>query len=341
MKAAVTLGPERMEVRTLADPAPGPGQALLAVCAVGLCGSDVHLYRGTHPYSRFPTVQGHEFSAVVKGLADDYDGPLRLGDLVAVEPFIPCRQCIACRRGHPNCCVNLAVLGAHVDGALVEEIVMDAGSCYAVGALDVETAALVEPVSIGLQAVTRSGAGSGDTVVVFGAGPIGEAAVLAAHDRGASVMAVDLLDNRLVVAAKMGADRTVNAAATDLGEAVEEWTAGDGPTVIIEATGVGHLLRSAVDLVAPSGTVVVVGISNDEVPLSVATFTRKEVNVLGSRNNAGLFGQAVDLVKRNQERAAQLITHRFKFAEVPDALEFVMTHADEAEKVLVMVQDGT
>lgn len=116
---------------------------------------------------------------------------------------------------------------------------------------------------------------------------------------------------------------------------------GKGPAVIIEATGVGHLLRSAVDLVAPSGTVVVVGISNDEVPLSVATFTRKEVNVLGSRNNSGLFGQAVDLVQRNQVRAAQLITHRFKFDEVPDAMEFVMTHADEAEKVLVLVRDGT
>jgi L-gulonate 5-dehydrogenase len=340
MKAAVTLGPEHMELRLVPDIGPGPGQALLSVCVVGLCGSDVHLYRGTHPYSRFPTVQGHELSGVVEALADDYDGTLRVGDLVAVEPFTPCGTCIACRRGHANCCTNLAVLGAHVDGALVERIAMDASSCYPVGALDVETAALVEPVSIGLQAVVRSGATSGDTVVVMGAGPIGQAIVLAAHDRGASVMAVDILDNRLALAAEMGADVTVNTSGRDMEKEVRKWTAGEGPTVVIEATGVGHLLRSAVDMVAPSGTVVVVGISNDEVPLSVAAFTRKELNLLGSRNNTGLFGAAVDLVQRNRDRVAHLVTHRFKFDETPEALSFVMGHADEAEKVLVMVQDG-
>ena len=216
MKAAVTLGPEHMELRSVPAVEPGPGQALLSVCVVGLCGSDVHLYRGTHPYSRFPTVQGHELSGVVKGLAHGYDGALNIGDLVAVEPFIPCGTCIACRRGHPNCCSNLAVLGAHVDGALVEEITMNANSCHPVGQLDVETAALVEPVSIGLQAVARSGAREGDTVVVIGAGPIGQTIVLAAHDRGASVMAADILDNRLALALDMGADVTVNTSVDDL-----------------------------------------------------------------------------------------------------------------------------
>ncbi len=340
MKAAVTLGPEHMELRSVADIEPGPGQAVLSVCVVGLCGSDVHLYRGTHPYSRFPTIQGHELSGVVRELAEDYDGTLSVGDLVAVEPFIPCGACIACRRGHPNCCTNLAVLGAHVDGALVERIAMDVNACYPVDQLDVETAALVEPVSIGLQAVVRSGATNGDTVVVIGAGPIGQAVVLAAQDRGASVMAVDLLDNRLALAAQMGAEVTVNTSVHELAAEVDEWTAGEGPTVVIEATGVGRLLRSAVDLVAPSGTVVVVGISNDEVPLSVATFTRKEINLLGSRNNKGLFGSAVDLVQRNRDRVAQLVTHRFKFDETPEAISFVMTHSDVAEKVLVVVQDG-
>jgi L-gulonate 5-dehydrogenase len=232
------------------------------------------------------------------------------------------------------------VLGAHVDGALVERIVIDAASCYPVGHLGVETAALVEPVSVGLQAVVRSGATTGDTVVVMGAGPIGQSIVLAAQDRGASVMVVDILDNRLALAAEMGADVTVNTSDHELKEEVDEWTGGEGPTVVIEATGVGQLLRSAVDLVAPSGTVVVVGISNDEVPLSVAAFTRKELNLLGSRNNTGLFGSAVDLVQRNRERVAHLVTHRFKFDETPEAISFVMAHADEAEKVLVMVQDG-
>jgi L-gulonate 5-dehydrogenase len=337
MKAAVTLSPEHMELRDVPEVRAGAGQALLAVCAVGLCGSDVHLFKGTHPYSRFPTVQGHEFSGVVEALGEGYEGPLRIGDLVAVEPSRTCGYCVACRRGHRNCCVNVATMGAHVDGALADHVAVAAASCYRVGPLGYETAALVEPVSIGLQAVVRSGATSADRLLVIGAGPVGQAIVLAARDRGATIMAADLLDNRLALAAAMGADLTVNTSRQDLTAAVADWTEGEGPTVVVEATGVPGLVRAAVDLVAPSGTVVVVGISTEEVALPVALFTRKEINLVGSRNNNGLFGSAVDLVQRNEELVASWITHRFPFAEAPDAVRFAMTHASEAEKVLVVV----
>lgn len=339
MRAAVTLAPEQMEIREVPAARASAGQALLSVCAVGLCGSDVHLFKGTHIYSRFPTVQGHEFSGLVEVLSEGYEGPLQVGDLVAVEPSRTCGHCIACRRGHRNCCVNVATMGAHVDGALADQVAVDATSCYQVGALSYETSALVEPVSIGLQAVVRSGAGADDSVLVIGAGPIGQAIVLAARDRGAAVMAADLLDNRLALASQMGANLTVNTARQDLGAAVADWTAGEGPTVVIEATGVPRLVRTAVDLVAPSGTVVVVGISTEDVALPVATFTRKEINLLGSRNNNGLFGAAVELVQRNEERVSSWITHRFPFVEAPDAVRFAMTHPSEAEKVLVVVQE--
>jgi L-gulonate 5-dehydrogenase len=230
-------------------------------------------------------------------------------------------------------------MGAHVDGALADYVAVDAASCYRVGPLGYETAALIEPVSIGLQAVVRSGAGPGDRVLVIGAGPIGQAIVLAARDRGAAVMAADLLDNRLALAAAMGADITVNTSRHDLSAAAAEWTEGDGPTIVVEATGVPGLLRTSVDLVAPSGTVVVVGISTEEVALPVAVFTRKEINLLGSRNNNGLFGAAVELVQRNEELVSSWITHRFPFAEAPEALRFTMTHSSEAEKVLVVVRE--
>lgn len=177
-------------------------------------------------------------------------------------------------------------------------------------------------------------------MLVIGAGPIGQAAILAASDRGARVMAVDRLDNRLALARATGAELTLNTALQELGPLVEEWSEGEGPTVVIEATGVPVLIQEAVRLVAPSGTVVIVGISPDEVSIPIPTFTRKEINLLGSRNNAGLFGSAVDLVQRNSNRVANLITHRFPFSRAPEAMEFATTRQFEAQKVLVMMGDG-
>ena len=337
MRAAMTVSPRQMDLVDLPVPQPGPGQVLLRVRMVGLCGSDVHLFLGDHPYARFPQVQGHEFCGVIEEFGPGYEGRLQPGDLVAVEPLRPCGDCYACRRGHPNCCCRLEVMGAHVPGALAEHVTVPVTACYPAAELTAELAALVEPTSIGLQAVVRSGAGAGDRVLVLGAGPIGQTAALGAADRGAEVMVADRLGNRLDLAARLGAARTVNTEHDSLSEAVTGWTAGDGPAVVIDATGVPALIRQGVDLVAHSGTVVIVGISLQEVALPVTEFTRKELNVLGSRNNAGLFGDAVDLVARHQDRARRLITHRFPFGEAAAAIDFAVSHPEEAEKVLVVM----
>jgi L-gulonate 5-dehydrogenase len=337
MRAAVTYEPGRMEVRDVSPPAPGSGEVLLETQVVGICGSDVHLFLGDHPYSRFPGVQGHEFSAVVAELGAGDTGTLQVGDLVAVEPLRSCGTCLACRRGHPNCCRELAVMGAQIDGALAEQIAAPAASCYPVGDLPADIAALVEPTSIGLQTVSRAGVQAGDQVVVLGTGPIGQTATLAAADRGARVLAVDILPNRLAIAAELGAEVTVNSAESSAADAVHDWAGPDGPAIVIDATGLPSLIRMAVEIVAHSGTVVIVGITTQQVSLPVTEFTRKELNVLGSRNNAGLFGESVDLVSRHRERAAQMISHRFGFADVAEAVQLAADHPDEAAKVLVRI----
>jgi L-gulonate 5-dehydrogenase len=341
MKAAVTTGPGQMEFRDVPAAEFGEAEAVLQTQVVGLCGSDIHLFYGDHPYVRYPIVQGHEFSAVVVELGPGQPGSLRCGDLVAVEPLRPCRTCLACRRGHPNCCRTLEVVGAHLDGALRESLVVPAASCYGVGDLPADLAALVEPTSIGLQAVTRAGVAAGEQVVVLGAGPIGQTAAMAAADLGAEVLAVDLLDNRLAIAGHLGAAVTVNASSEDVAGAVRDWAGDDGPVAVIEATGQPSLVRLAVDLVAHSGTVVVVGITTSEVALPVVDFSRKEINLLGSRNNAGLFGKAVDLVARHRDEAMQMITHRFAFGDAPAALRFAAEHPQEAGKVQVLMGAAT
>ncbi len=337
MRAVVTQAPKVMEVVEKPEPTAAPGQALISVEVVGICGSDLHLYLGDHPYATYPQTQGHEFSGTIVAFGAGYTGPLKIGERVAVEPLLPCGTCYPCRHGRPNCCTHLAVLGAHVPGALTDLIAVPVETLYPTGDLDEELAALVEPISIGLQAVFRGNVIADDNVVIFGAGPIGQAVLLACKDRNARVLVVDKLASRLELATRLGADRVMSAD-DKLAEIINDWTQGDGPSIIFEATGVPAVIRTAVDLVASAGRIVIIGLSNQEVSIPVIEFTRKEMTILGSRNNANIFGEAVALVQRNQDRARQLITHRFTLEETPQALEFALHHPTEAEKVLIHVR---
>lgn len=252
---------------------------------VGLCGGDFSTFTGHHPYVRYPQTQGHEFVGIVDSLPSDYAGAAVVGSRVAVEPLVACGTCFACRRGRYNCCSQLQVIGAHTPGALAELVAVSATSLDPVDGLDAVTAVLVEPMSIGLQAVSGSGSGAaaGDAVVVLGAGPIGQAVTLGCADRGALVLVADRIPERLKLAEVLGAQRIVDTSREDLAAEVEGWTGGDGAAVVIESTCVPALIRAAVDLVAHSGTVVVVGISDQMVELPVIDFTRKEVSILGSQ----------------------------------------------------------
>ena len=338
MRQAVTTAVRRVELSDIREPGdPGPGEALLEIAAVGICGSDIGMWAATDPYAAFPIRQGHEFSARIAALGAGYQGPLRVGQLCAVEPLLPDHTCIACRRGHPNCCRNLRVYGAHLDGALTERLIVPVENLFPADDLTPELAAFVEPISIGLQMVTRSGLAAGDQAVIFGAGPIGQAVQVAAADRGARLLSVDVVPGRLDRALANGAELAVNSRADDPAARIAAWTDGDGPAVVFEATGVGAVFRTAIDVVAHSGTVVVAGTSNDDVPIPSLTLVRKEMNLLGSRNNAGVFGQAVDVVRRYRERCESLITQRYTLDRVPEAMAFGEANPASANKMMVLI----
>lgn len=337
MKVATTVAPGVMEVGQADEPTPGEAEALIAVEAVGLCGSDFHLYDGRHPYAHFPQVQGHEFVGRIAGFGPGYDGPLAPGDRVAVEPFIACGHCFACGRGRYNCCTDLKVMGAHVGGALREFVTVPASQLYPIGDMPTRTAVLIEPLTIGLQCVVRAGITAHDTVVVMGAGPIGQAVTLGAADRGARVLAVDRVPSRLKLAQQLGAEAVVNTEHDDAVAAVERFTGGDGAAVVVEATGVPALIRMALDCAAHSGTVVIVGISDGDVAIPVGLFTRKEINILGSRNNTGLFPAAIALAGRAADQLPALVTHTYPLADTPEAIEYAMHHPQEVEKAVILV----
>jgi threonine dehydrogenase-like Zn-dependent dehydrogenase len=337
MRQLVTRAPGELELREVADPTPARDEALVAVEAVGICGSDLHLFTGEHPYARFPNVQGHEFGGRVISLPIGYAGTVQVGQRVAVEPLLMCGECLPCRRGRGNCCVRMRTYGAHIDGALSELIAVPPGLLYDADDLSAALAALVEPMSIGQQAIDRAGLRPDDLVVIYGAGPIGLAVLLGSVDRGCSVLVVDRVERRLELAHALGALRTVDATFEPADASILDWTGGEGPTVVFECTGVPAVLEEAIRVVASSGTVVVLGLSRESVTLPMVEFTRKELTVVGSRNNMGHFGDAVDLVRRRATQVQQMITHRFPMERGREAFALALNEPSLVEKVIVEI----
>jgi threonine dehydrogenase-like Zn-dependent dehydrogenase len=337
MRAAVTRGESSMELLDVPWPGePGAGEVLLRPEVVGVCGSDVHLFHGRLGQV-FPRIQGHEISAVVEAVGPGSEH-VRPGDRVAVWPVLACGQCYPCSIGRQNVCANIAIVGAHVDGALQERLRLPASQVFAVGDLGPAVTAFVEPTSIGVRTVVRARVSPDDRVVVLGAGPIGQAVCLAAADLGAAVLMADVVPERLEHARAMGAQEVVCGDGAAVADLVRDWAGGDGVAVLIETTGVPAVVRSAFDVVSPAGRLVLVALSHHEVGLPLMDFPIRELDVLGvSCANAGEFGAAVDLVRRNQAAVARLITDEFAFERAPEALRYVADGSPELMKAVITV----
>jgi threonine dehydrogenase-like Zn-dependent dehydrogenase len=337
------LAAKTAEIVDLPTPEPGPGEALVKVHVCGLCGSDLHAYEGTQPFFRYPEIPGHEMVGEIVAIGPPrellrlpnrpIDEPWRIGDRVTLDPAMPCGHCFPCRTGRYNCCVNLRVLSVHAPGALAEFFVAPLECLFHVpDALDDEIASLAEPVSIGCEANNRGRIGPDDTVAIIGAGAIGLCVQLVAQARGARVIACDLSPERLAFAAKLGAFATVNAGESDAAARIAELTGGDGPSVVVEAVGKPATIRQALDLVAASGRVVLLGLCRDEVTIPGSVMVRKELDFLGSRLHGGTFPQALNLIATSAVDPRPLITHRLPLDRTEEALKLMAEHPGDIVK---------
>jgi L-gulonate 5-dehydrogenase len=244
MRAAVTKEPNVMEMADVPDARePGPGEALLRTEAVGLCGSDYHFLTGeivttTVHGPQFPKIQGHEVSAIIEKLGPDAPSHLQEGQRVAIWPLRGCGECYACSIGRANVCPNFSLIGIHVDGALAQHLTLPVDQLFPVGDLEPAIAAFVEPISIAVHAVNRGRVAEGERVVVLGAGPIGQALSIAARERGAKVLLVDLVASRLELGRFTGADVLDASGVDDVVAEARAWSGGEGPQVVFDAVGV-------------------------------------------------------------------------------------------------------
>jgi L-gulonate 5-dehydrogenase len=342
MRAAVTREPNVMEMAEVPDaPEPGPGEALLRPEAVGLCGSDYHFLTGeivttTVHGPQFPKIQGHEVSAVIERLGPDAPSHLQEGQRVAIWPLRGCGECYACSVGRSNVCPNFSLIGIHVDGALAERITLPVEQLFPVGDLEPAVTAFVEPISIAVHACNRGRVAAGEKVVVLGAGPIGQALSIAARERGADVLLVDLVASRLELGRHTGAEVLDASGVEDVVAEARAWSGGEGPQVVFDAVGIPAVVQQAVDLVVSAGRVVIVGISEHVVELSINTFTAKEIDVLGtSVCDAAAFAEAAEIVGRNADVVSRLISRRFPLAQAPEAIAWAMANPQDALKVVV------
>jgi L-gulonate 5-dehydrogenase len=344
MLAARTEARRTIRLVDVAEPAaPGPGEVTVRPEAIGLCGSDFHYFAGdlgaVDASQLYPRIQGHEAAALLEEVGPDCPEGLAAGERVALWPVIACGTCYPCRIGRTNVCANIDLVGIHRDGALQERLVLPAAQVFPVGAADPALAALVEPVSIAVQAVKRGRVAAGEKVVVFGAGPIGQSLAVAARDRGASVLLLDRVERRLRYAAPVGADTLAVESDAHAVAAAREWAGADGPAVVFEATGVPRVVPLAVELVANAGRVVVVGLSHTDAPLRVGDLAFKELDVLGvSCCDAAGFAEAVSLVARREDALRGLVTHEFPLDETPAAMAYAIENPAEVMKAVIRIE---
>lgn len=341
MLAAVLHGAGDLRLEQVDVPARKPDEVLVRVSMNGLCGSDIHFFTKGElgPFKvTTPYIPGHEACGVVIEAASSGQGP-GSGQRVAIEPGIPCRHCEFCKGGRYNLCPDVMFMSAPpVDGTFAEFVALAADFAHPIPEhVDDESAAFIEPVSVGVQACRRAGVSAGDTVTILGAGPIGLVTFLVARAFGATeIYVVDLLENRVSRAGELGAAGTINAREQDPVEAIAELTGGRGTDIVFDTTGSSRACQSTPHLARRGGVVTLVGWPDPgTLPYSIETVLEKELDVRGVNRYANTYPAAIALLASGKLDVRPLVSHRFPFDRVVEAFDFAVEHPEETIKVMI------
>lgn len=329
------------ELRKTETPAPTElpaGHALVRVGRIGICGTDWHAFQGNQPFFSYPRVLGHELGVTVESV-NDPQSDLQPGDRCVVEPYLDCGTCIACRRGKPNCCANLKVLGVHLDGGMRERIVVPTSKLHRSRKLSLEELALVEPLGIGCHAADRAHISAGEWVAIIGAGPIGLSVMPFAKIAGAKIIAMDISAPRLEFCRRtMGVEHTIDVSKKDPISELNNLTNGDLPTCVIDATGNPRSMARCFDLAAPGGRIVFVGLFQGDLTFNDPNFHRRELTILATRNSRSQdFEKIIAMVERGEIETRPWITHRIPIDDLP--AEFARLLAPESGALKVIIEN--
>jgi threonine dehydrogenase-like Zn-dependent dehydrogenase len=334
MVAAVFLKPGKVEVQERPTPEPGPGQILIRVKAAGICATDLHIFHGKFP-AAFPVVPGHEFAGVIEKVGPGVQ-QVAPGDLVTVDPVIPCGACDFCHRSKPHLCASMKALGVELDGGHATHCLAPAENAYLAPGLPAEEAALAEPLACVLHGIDLADVTAGDRAAIIGAGWIGLLMLQCVRLRGAAKIVVsEIVARKRGLAERLGADVVVDPRERDLAQVVREETAG-GADVAIECVGSQATAKQAMTLVRDGGTVMFFGVAppHERIEVSPYEIYRRELKIVGSFSTPKKHAAALELLAGKRLEIQPLITGRFGLNELERAMELLQS--GQAVKNLVI-----
>lgn len=341
MKIANWYGGRDFRIENAPRPRMKDDEALVAVKAASICGSEVHAYTGISKRREeihgIPLVMGHEFAGVVEDVGENTTN-VAIGDRVAVNPIVTCKKCEQCLTGRGNICRNFELLGLHVDGAFAEYVTIVGENCFKLSNdTSFQEASLCEPCSVAIHAVNITPIGLGDDVVVLGAGPIGLLTLQAARLAGAGrIFVTGTHDHTLDMAKKLGADEVINAKEEDVVQIVMKLTKGEGVDAVLEAVGTEKTLQQGLDLIKKGKTVTTMGMREKTMQLRMIDVSVKEARIQGDYGyTIPEFKSAIKLVSSNKLNLKTLITHEFALEDIAKAFELVAQRKDAVVKVVV------
>ncbi len=329
MHVAVLDEPGSLRVEERERPEPGPDELLVKIREIGICGSDVHYYEhgriGDYVVES-PLVLGHESAGEVVTVGEN--AGFEQGDRVALEPGVPCRRCVHCKRGEYNLCPDVTFMATPPDdGAFAEYVAWPADFAYRLpDSVTLREGALCEPLSVGIHAARRANIGVGDSVLVTGCGPIGLLAMEAIRAVGATeVFVSDVVPEKLELAESRGADATIDVRERGMAEAVAELTDGEGVDVVVEASGAEPAIRSSIDAVRRGGTIVLIGLAqNAEIPLDTGEIIDNELDLFGSFRYRNTYPTAIELLADGAVDVEGIVDFELGLNEIGDAFERAM-----------------
>ena len=337
MLQAVMTAPGKIEMREVPAPEAGKGQVLVKIKRIGVCGSDIHVYHGQHPYTRYPVVQCHVVAGQVLAIGPDVSG-IKEGDRVTIQPQVVCGKCFACRHNQYHICDELKVMGFQTTGAASEFFAVDAERVLTLSEkIAYDQGAMVEPLAVGVHALQRGGEIRGKKILILGAGPIGNLTAQAAKGLGAeSVMITDISAYRLDIAAECGIDHCINTATDDLGARIADAFGPDRADLTLECVGINETMDQAVRYARKGTDIIVVGVFPEKATVDLGLVQDRELRLIGTlMYQKSDFLVAIELIESGKIRFKPLISNHFNFRDYANAYEFIEINRDKCLKVII------
>lgn len=335
MKSITVQQPQQMVIENRPLPEPAPGEVRVKVKLAGICGSDSHIFHGHNPFAKYPRVIGHEFFGVIDAVGEDVTTS-RIGERVSVDPVISCGHCYPCSVGKPNVCAALVVLGVHRDGGFSEYAAVPAKNAHRIpDEVPDESAVMVEPFTIAANVTAQVQPREEDIALIFGAGPMGLTTLQALKGvYGVKrVIVADRIAERLEMAKHCGADHIVDNGKAPLSAWFER--AQIKPTLIIDAACHPSILQEAIALASPAARIVIMGFSSEPSQVVQQGITGKELSIFSSRLNANKFPVVIKWLQEKRIAPEKLITHRFPYQQVGEAMTVFEKDQKSCCKVLL------